>query len=170
MDRRDFLKAGLLSGGVLATGTTLYGCSDLKPVPSSTVISEEAILSLQALIPVFLSGMLPENAEQRARIINDVIADMELAIKKFPPHTQDELQQLFEMLNNRLVVLAFVGKFAVVAELSTSQMVTLINAWRYNFVGLLNTAYAGLKELIFAAFYGSPDNWHLINYKKPMLG
>ena len=45
----------------------------------------------------------------------------------------------------------------------------LVN-WRTSFLNLLNTAYEGLKELVFAAFYGNSANWTVMNYNKPNLG
>ncbi|MFT5162835.1 MAG: hypothetical protein ACI9FJ_001412 [Alteromonadaceae bacterium] len=169
MNRRSFLKNGLLSGAVLVTGSSLYGCSDLD-ILDVEVIDDAAAVALGALVPVFLAGALPSQEQSRQQKIARVIAGVRLTIKKLPPHTLKELDELFILLTNRLTMLACVGQFAPLNELSSAQVRLLIEGWRNSFISLLNTAYEGLKELVFAAFYGDSDNWSLINYQKPNLG
>lgn len=169
MDRRSFVKTGLLSGAVMVTGSSLYGCSDLD-ILDSDLIDDDVAVALAALVPVFLAGVLPEQNPQRQQKIADVIAGIRLAMEKFPPHMLKELDDLFMLLTNRLTMLAYVGRFAPLNKLSLAQATQLIESWRSSFIGLLNTAYEGLKELVFAAYYGNPQNWSALNYQKPQLG
>ncbi|MFT4924548.1 MAG: hypothetical protein ACI8WB_000626 [Phenylobacterium sp.] len=169
MDRRAFLKSGLLAGSMTVIGSSLYGCADLD-IFDTELIDDDVAVALGALIPVFLSGVLPSDGPQRQQNISEVIAGIRLALKKFPPHTLKELDDLFMLLTNRLTMLAYAGKFAPLNELSLAQATLLIESWRTSFISLLNTAYEGLKELVFAAYYGNPDNWALLNYKKPDWG
>ena len=67
-------------------------------------------------------------------------------------------------------MLIFSGQFSHIDSLSAAQKVALLNAWRFSYVDLLKVAFTGLKELVFAAFYGNPDNWNILNYQKPNLG
>lgn len=169
MDRRSFMKTGLLSGSMLVTGGSLYGCSDLD-ILDSDLIDDDVAVALASLVPVFLAGVLPQDEALRQQKIGEVIAAIRLAIEKFPPHTLKELDELFMLLTNRLTMLAYVGEFAPLHKLSLAQANMLIDSWRNSFLALLNTAYEGLKELVFAAFYGNPDNWEVLNYQKPDLG
>jgi hypothetical protein len=169
MDRRAFLKTGLLSGSILIIGTSLYGCADLD-ILETDLIDDEITVALTALLPVFLAGALPEQQPQRSQSIQDTIDGMSRAMERLPPHTLDELKDLFGLLTNRLTMLAYVGSFARLDELTTEQAALLIEGWRTSYIGLLNTAYEGLKELVFAAFYGNPRHWTVMNYNKPDLG
>ena len=169
MDRRSFFKSGLLSGAVLVTGSSLYGCADLN-VLDTDLIDDDVAVALAALVPVFLSGVLPEEEPQRQVKIGEVIAGMRRAMKRLPPHILKELDDLFMLLTNRLTMLAFVGKFSSLDQLTLAQATQLIEGWRSSFISLLNTAYEGLKELVFASFYGNPQNWSSMNYNKPNLG
>jgi hypothetical protein len=169
MERRAFLKTGLLSGSILITGTGLYGCSDLD-VLQSNLIDEDTSIALAALLPVFLAGVLPIEEPQRGQTIKATIDGINTAMDKLPPHTLDDLNDLFGLLTNRLTMLAYAGTFSHVEQLSTVQKVMLVEGWRTSYLNLINTAYEGLKELVFAAFYGNCDNWPLIHYNKPDLG
>ena len=73
MNRREFLKTGLMTGAVLATGTQLYGCSDLDIVQLD-IINDEVGIALAAVLPVMLAGALPEDPAQRKQRILDTIA------------------------------------------------------------------------------------------------
>ena len=169
MDRRAFLKTGLLSGSILITGTGLYGCSDLD-ILETNLIDDDVTIALAALLPVFLTGVLPLDEPQRGQSIASTIEGMKTALHKLPPHTLDELKDLFGLLTNRLTMLAYAGAFSQMENLSMSQKSMLVEGWRTSYLNVVNTAYEGLKELVFAAFYGNPPNWHVIDYKKPNLG
>lgn len=169
MDRRAFLKNGLIGTAAVVTGVSLYGCSDLN-ILDTDLIDDDVAVALSALLPVFLNGVLPEDEAARTQKIARTIEGIKLAMTRLPPHTLDELKDLFALLNSKMATLAFAGSFAQLNELSFSQKTALIESWRTSYLSLLNTAYEGLKELVFAAFYGNPDNWVILNYKKPNLG
>lgn len=169
MDRRAFLKTGLMSATVMATGISLYGCSDLD-ILDTELIDDDVAVALSALLPVFLSSVLPSEEPQRQQKIDRTVAGVRLAMKRFPPHILDELKDLFGLLTNRLANLAYAGSFAHINDLTFEQRTLLIEGWRNSYLSLLNTAYEGLKELVFAAFYGNTDNWVILDYNKPDLG
>jgi hypothetical protein len=169
MDRRSFLKTGLLTGSILVTGTSLYGCSDLD-ILDTDLVTDDVGMALAALVPVFLAGVLPSDPASRKQKIVQVIDGMRIAMKRLPPHTLKELEDLFGLLTNRLTMLAYAGSFTHLNEMPTEQAMKLIEGWRTSYIGLLNTAYEGLKELLVASFYGNPENWTVLNYNKPDLG
>ncbi len=169
MDRRSFLKTGLLTGSMLVTGTSLYGCADLD-ILDTDLVTDDVSLALGALVPVFFAGVLPDEPQMRKQKIKQVIDGMRIAMKRLPPHTLKELEDLFGLLTNRLTMLAYTGSFSYLNEMPTVQAMKLIEGWRTSYIGLLNTAYEGLKELLVASFYGNPENWTVLNYNKPDLG
>ena len=169
MDRRAFLKTSLVTGAVLASGASLYGCSDLD-ILDSELVNDEVSLALAALIPVLFDGALPEDEQARTERIVETIAGVKRALQKLPPHLLDELNDLFGLLTSRLANLIYAGSFAQLQDVSFEQRNALLNGWAQSYIGLLNTAYEGLKELVFAAFYGNPANWHVMQYQKPNLG
>ncbi len=169
MDRRAFLKTGFVYATAAAAGVSLYGCSDLD-ILNDELIDDEVTVALSAVLPVFLAGVLPKDPAQRQQKIARTIEGIRFALTRLPPHTLDEINDLFSLLTSRVATLAMSGSFAELNDLSHQQKVILIETWRNSYFSLLNTAYDGLKELIFAAFYGNPDNWTLLQYQKPNLG
>lgn len=168
MNRRQFLTLGVASAVVISTGATIYQQSEIETIIGT--FDDETSGVLMAIIPVLLHGSLPDDAEQRQQKVTQVIADMQHAIATLPPATQQEINQLLDLLKSRLAMLIFSGQFSHLESLSTAQKIDLLNAWRFSYLDLLKVAFAGLKELVFASFYGNPDNWNVLDYQKPQLG
>lgn len=169
MNRRQFLKQGLMAGSALAVGASLYGCSDLD-ILDTELIDDDVTLALAALLPVFLDGALPKEPEKRVVLIERTINGIKIAMRNLAPHILDELNDLYSLITNRLGNLVYAGSFSATHNLSFAQANALVESWRTSYISLLNTAYEGLKELIYAAFYGNEENWPAINYQKPNLG
>ena len=169
MNRRQFIKQGIMVGSALVVGSSLYGCSDLD-ILDTELINDDVHLSLAVILPVFLSGALDNDSQVRVAQLNRTIKGMTIAMQKLPPHTLDELNDLFSLLTNRLGNLVYAGTFSATQHLNVAQATQLIEQWRTSYISLLNTAYEGLKELIYAAFYGNKQNWAGIGYQKPNLG
>lgn len=168
MNRRQFLTLGVASAVVISTGATIYQQSELDSIIDS--FDDETTSVLIAIIPVLLHGSLPEDSALRQQKVLHIVRDMQQAIVTLPPATQAEITQLLDLLKSRLAMLIFSGQFSHIDSLSAAQKVALLNAWRFSYVDLLKVAFTGLKELVFAAFYGNPDNWNILNYQKPNLG
>lgn len=158
-----------MTGSVLALGVNLYGCSDLDIIDTD-IINDDISLALAVVLPVLFTGALPEDKQQRQKRIEETIVGMRRAIKRLPPHTLDELNDLFNLLTNRVTNLIYAGSFAATESLTPKQVTAMIESWRTNYVSLLNQAYEGLKELSYAAFYGNEKNWQHLNYQKPNIG
>lgn len=168
MNRRQFLTLGVASAVVISTGATIYQQSELDSIIDS--FDQESTGVLVAIIPVLLHGALPEDEKQRQNAVSQTVVDMQTAIATLPPATQAEINQLFDLLKSRLSMLIFAGQFSHLEAMSTSQKVALLDAWRFSYLDLLKVAFTGLKELVFAAYYGNPNNWSQLNYQKPNLG
>lgn len=169
MNRRQFLKQGLMAGSALVVGTSLYGCSDLD-ILDTELINDDVSVALAVVLPAFLHGALPQEPEKRAALIERTINGIKTAMQSLAPHILDELNDLFSLVTNRLGNLVYAGSFTATENLTFAQATALIEGWRSSYISLLNTAYEGLKELVYAAFYGNEDNWPAINYQKPDLG
>lgn len=169
MNRRQFLKQSVISGSALILGSSLYACSDLS-ILETDLIDDEVSVALHAILPVFLAGALADDQQQRQQQLVETITAMRQGMLRLAPHILDELQSLFALLNNRLANLAYLGTLTATQHFSVAQATALIEGWRTSYLAVLNSAYDGLKELIFAAFYGQQQQWTAINYQQPDLG
>jgi len=169
LNRRHFLTIGLTATAALATGTGVYSyLYDSSPVQFQ--FDDDFSLPLLTVIPVFLDGALSDEPQDKQRQIQSTIKEMQRLIDTLPSHTQQELQQLFQLLNSQVAHLLLVGNLVSAADLTIQQQSAYIESWRTSFLGLLNDAYDGLKELVFAGFYGNPDHFDTLGYVKPELG
>lgn len=79
MNRRQFLKQGLMAGSALVVGSSLYGCSDLD-ILDTELINDDVSVALAAVLPAFLHGALPEEPGKRAALIERTINGIKTAM------------------------------------------------------------------------------------------
>ncbi len=161
MNRRQFIMTSLGTGLGLSFGLTLY------PVVTATTAAQRtaAEVVFDAFLPALLLGALPTD-QQLAQ--QQLLATRKAAIEFLPflPLTQQQqLSQLFLLLEQELTRLALTGNWLSLTELPVQTRLGLLAAWRDSYLALLQQAYAGLRELLFAAYYGQPTHWTTLNYQ-----
>jgi hypothetical protein len=145
----------------LSLGITLY------PVVSATNTAQRtaAELVFDAFLPALLMGALPADEQL---VQQQLLATRKAAIEFLPflPLTQQQqLSQLFLLLEQQLTRLALTGNWLSLTELPVQTRLGLLTAWRDSYLALLQQAYAGLRELLFAAYYGQPTHWTNLSYQ-----
>ncbi|MBU2115816.1 MAG: hypothetical protein KKE94_18805, partial [Gammaproteobacteria bacterium] len=78
-----------------------------------------------------------------------------------------ELNQLFNLLANRISQLGLTGHISSLPDLSIAQRLQLLNQWRDSYLALLQQAYHGLRELLYGAYYGQIEHWQALGYTAP---
>lgn len=161
MNRRQFIMTSLGTGVALSLGITLY------PVLTADSATERnaAEMVFDALLPALLMGALPAD-HQRAQ--QQIFATRQAALEFLPflPRTQQQqLGQLFILLEQELTRLALTGQWLSLSEVPLSQRLSLLAAWRDSYLALLQQAYAGLRELLLGAYYGQPAHWSALEYQ-----
>lgn len=162
MDRRQFILSGIALGAASSLGLGMLGWQrSLQPH------NDNRDLVLSALLPALLYGALPKDAT----LADAEISRTKTAVVDFMPflaqRQQHELNQLFNLLAGRVTQLALTGHFTALAQLSISQRLQLLNQWRDSYLGLLQQAYHGLRELLFGAYYGQTEHWQTLAYIAP---
>ena len=164
MQRRTFLLASFVTTAAVAIGVELYSTEELSEKDS---LNHDLLFSV--LLPVFLHGALPDVPSQRELVINTTIEAIYRSINVLEPEQQQELEQLFGMLESRLGLLFLSGSITPLIMRDANQLVEMLEKWRHHYLVLLQTAYAGLRELIMTSYYSEPNNWNRLGYSKPML-
>lgn len=162
MDRRQFI----LSGIALGTASSL-GLGVLSWQHSLQPHNDNLDLVLSALLPALLYGALPQDATLAAAEISRTKTAVFDFMPFLPQRQQQELHQLFNLLTNRVTQLALTGHLTALAQLSISQRLQLLNQWRDSYLGLLQQAYHGLRELLYGAYYGQSEHWQALAYTAP---
>lgn len=159
MDRRQFILSGIALGAASSLG--IYGWHS-----SFNENNDNRDLVLSAFLPALLYAALPQDTTMVEQINRT-----KAAVGDFMPflakRQQQELQQLFNLLANQVTQLALTGHITALATLSINQRWQLLIAWRDSYLAVLQQAYHGLRELLFAAYYGQPEHWQAINYTAP---
>lgn len=161
MRRRTFLTAAFAGTAALALGVNLYTSS-----PDEVEDIHHRVL-FSVLIPVFLDGALPEVVSQRRAVIEATLDAIAQSIAVLPQEQQNELTELLAMLEGRLGLLILTGEMTPLMMRSPAELVTMLEGWRHHFLTLLQTAYHGLRELVLASYYSSPEHWENLGYAKP---
>lgn len=160
MDRRQFLISGIALGAAASLGVAGWHYS-VQPN------SDNRDWVLSAILPALLYDALPEDTTlamaqlQRSKTaITDFIAFLPLS-------QQQELQQLFNLLAQRITELAFTGHLTTLSALSINQRLAILQQWRDSYLTTLQQAYHGLRELLYGAYYGQPEHWQPLAYTAP---
>ncbi|QYJ74758.1 MULTISPECIES: TAT leader-containing periplasmic protein [Shewanella] len=165
MNRRKFLLTALGGTAALALGVSLY--QPQLDVEDDGDKPHRILFSL--LMPVLLEGALPEMAVPREAAVNRTLDAIEATISVLPTSQRDELEQLLDLLENRLGLLLLTGNMTPLLLRSPAELASQLESWRQSGLALLNQAYLGLRELVLASFYSCPEHWTLLNYAKPEL-
>ena len=160
MDRRQFVLTGIALGTMASVG--LYGWQQ-----SLTSDNSNRDLVLSALLPALLYGALPEDATLAAAELDRTHSAINDFLPFLPYRQQQELNQLFNLLANRLAQLGLTGYLTHLPDLTTAQRLALLNSWRDSYLGVLQQAYHGLRELLYGAYYGQPEHWQALAYTAP---
>ncbi|MCX7294347.1 hypothetical protein [Janthinobacterium sp.] len=169
MQRRSFLKLGLLGACALAAGGAAYRALRGPAPPGRFVLDGEARAALAAIVPAMLGEALPPSqAAARAAALDGAIAGVETAIHGLSLAAQQEVQDLFGLL-----ALAPARRFVAGVkdgwrEADPAQVAAFLQSWRTHRLATLQTAYLALHDLILGAWYADAGHWAAIGYPGPL--
>lgn len=160
MNRRQFLFSGIAIAATASLGITGWQLGQVA-------VANERQWVLAAILPALLHGALPEDATLAQLALTRTQTAVEDFLPFLPLRQQQELDQLFSVLANRLTQLALTGHCTDLAALSLTQRLDLLQRWRDSYLALLQQAYHGLRELLYGAYYGQPEHWPALQYQAP---
>jgi len=160
MQRRTFLKAGLLGGLALVAGGAVY--RQLRPaVAQRFALDADGRIILAALIPA-ITGINPDAPALQAAI--DRVGG---AINGLPLRVQKEISDLFGLLSMAPTRRLLAGVPAW-PEATPAELAAFLQSWRTHRTEMLQTAYHGLHDLVIGGWYAEPSTWAAIGYPGPM--
>ncbi len=166
-DRRTFLKVGALAALALAAAGGAYRYANPPGPARRFVLDGEARAALEAIVPAMLAGVLPAGSA-RAPAIAATSAGVHQAILGLPLGTQQEVQDLFALLALAPVRRVLTGVAGPWSGASEAQVGAFLQDWRFHRLGMLQTAYHALHDLVIGAWYANPSSWDAIGYPGPM--
>lgn len=167
--RRTFLITGLAGGAALATAYFVQGRRGFSPTPRiyPAALNADAVVILRALIPAMLEGAIAPAGAERATDVRETGDGVLTAVAGLPPAAQRELAELFALLAWPPTRWAVAGLAMPWSEADPAAANAVLERWRTSRFDLLRSAYDGLHQLIFAAWYGNPRSWPRVGYGGP---
>lgn len=168
LQRRTFLQVGGLAALALAAGGGIYRYTHPAGPARPFVLDGEAKAALDAIVPAMMDGALPSDPAQRRAAIDRTTASVHQAILGLPLNTQKEVQDLFGLLALAPARRVLTGVSGGWSAATPQQVSTFLQEWRVHRIGMLQTAYHALHDLIIGSWYADPASWSAIGYPGPM--
>jgi hypothetical protein len=171
LDRRRFLKRGLV-GGVLLAGagavplalrSTRLGAPPRRPL---------ALLSLEehAVLAAVAARIAPgpgADARWPSAEALDCAGKVDALMARVHPEVGADFRKLLHLFENALVGLVVCGSPRPFTRAMPAEQDARLQAWRTSRVALLRSGYLALKRLVHATYYSSPEIYALVGYPGP---
>ncbi|UQV44896.1 hypothetical protein KIV45_24625 [Janthinobacterium lividum] len=168
MQRRSFLKLGVLGACALAAGGAAYRLVRGPAAPGRFVLDGAARAALAAIVPAMLGSALPQEAGARPAALAGAIAGVDTAIRGLPLAAQQEVQDLFGLLALAPARRFVAGVHGGWLDADPAQVAAFLQSWRTHRLATLQTAYLALHDLILGAWYADAAHWAAIGYPGPL--
>lgn len=168
--RRQFLKAGIAGAVALVALRAAYGpfTGDAPDAGSRyAFLRPRERIMLAAIAAVILAGALPPQTEAREQAIDVLMLDLDRALAGLNPNTQDEVRELFSLLDFAPARWLVAGVRKPWNEAAADDIAGFLQDWRLSRWALLQSAYHALHELTYAAWYAQPAAWTAMGYAGP---
>lgn len=170
MNRRQFIRAGVIGSAALAAGGGWIAWRDRDGADARA-----ARVALQvridriggAIAPVILAGTLPADPAERAIAIKRVTTDVGHIVFSFTPPVQNEVRELFGLLDIGVARRLLTGLSDEWHEASANEIEAFLERWRHSRLAMLQSGYHALHDLIFGAWYARDSTWADIGYAGP---
>ena len=167
MNRRRFLKAGAIGGAMLAAGGAWVVWRDIRDADAGEPARDRVGTILGAVAPVLLAGVLPEDPAQRSAGVARVVTGVKAVIAEFPAAVQREIADLFRTLDIRIARRLLAGVSAEWTAADPGEVAAFLERWRLSRIGLLQSGYFALHDLVLGTWYADTSAWESIGYPGP---
>jgi len=169
INRRDFLKIGLVGALTLTVGSSLttlrIGGGESQRINGLQFIREQDAEFILAIAPVILNtnypGMLGEQAAER------LLLSLDKMMGTFGEFSQQQLLQLFDLMSIAPLRYLAGGPFSSWSKASTQQSDNFLVGWQQSSLSLKRMGYSSLCKLITMTWYSQPENYVQSGYPGP---
>lgn len=166
--RRDFLKQGLVSAGLLTGAGIVSGLTGCSAVPITKTTSPlkllrpKDIIILESLAPVVLADSFPKDPQQKAIALQRLMEKTDDFLFRSSPFNHGALAELFDLLYLPPTRIALAGVWNSWEDASDSSKEQFLSSWRDSSFGLFRTGYTQITQLLSICWYKDPQNWNTI--------
>jgi hypothetical protein len=168
--RRVFLKTGFAGGVLLAAIATFH--DPLNRWAKNELVGRlprdiARVAVLTAVVPVVLGGALPTDQPGRAAAVSRAVEGVAVAVGALGAAAQEEVAELFALLMFAPTRIAVAGVTSSWEKVGEDEVAAFLTRWRTSRLGLLQSGYQALHDLVLGAWYADPANWQAIGYPGP---
>ena len=170
--RRRFLIQFVAGISLAATGRMFWVESEefvpellLNDGDSWLILEPDDRLILAVITPVLLQGVM--NTPLAGEKLVSYLKDFDKALSLLGGYQQREFKELLSVLHSMIGRIMIAGVWTSWNQASAETIENMLNSWRNSYLSLMKVAYAGLKELSYASWYGNPEHWQDIGYPGP---
>jgi hypothetical protein len=153
VNRRTFLKRGLVGGAVL-----LLGGGTLALLPTKEVVAPEADLA------VLGARAFQVLAAVAKRVVPDTVDTL---LRRAAPEAQADFNKLLGLFENALPGLLFDGRALPFTQLSPESQDRVLRSWRDSRFALRRSGYHALRRICLATAYADEATWPALGYSPP---
>ena len=165
MNRRQFIKSGLIGSAVLAAGGAWVVWRDTRDADAAG--RDRVALIVGAVAPVLLAGMLPIDPLQQSAALMRVVSGVKEVIAGFPAAITSEIDELFRLLDIGIARRLLTGVSSEWAHADPVDVRAFLERWRTSRIALLQTGYFALHDIVLGAWYADPSTWDALGYPGP---
>jgi hypothetical protein len=174
LDRRQFLKTGLL-GGVLLSTAHLSACSSqalkspLNQNPQSPYVflTRDDAVMLSAMLPAMIAGNWPETDNQQRQAEARTLTRIDQFLSRMGAFNQHEIRKLFDLLQLRPARGLTTGIWRDWQNTDAEQVDAFLQRWKHSSINLFNSGYNALSDILCFAWYTDPLNTQAFGYSGP---
>ena len=170
MNRRQFIKTGVVGGAVLAGAAAWIFWRDNDASNAARVAQQQQRRIdriIGAIAPAILAGALPIDAPARRLTLQRITEDVGHLIANFTPPVRSEVHELFALLDIGIARRILTGIASDWPDSDPSEVSAFLERWRRSSFETLQSGYHALHDLVLGAFYASPVTWTAIDYAGP---
>ena len=162
--RRSFVKVGIIGALMLGSAGGIYRLMRPSSPAGKFVLDGSGAAALVAIIPIMLKGAIEPGPAATAQATERVVG----AIAGLPLSTQKEIQDLFGLLSFGPTRRLLAGVPDTWHDARGDDIANFLNSWRNHRIGMLQSAYAALHDLIIGSWYTNEATWSAIGYPGPI--
>ncbi|MCW3479067.1 twin-arginine translocation signal domain-containing protein [Neisseriaceae bacterium JH1-16] len=166
LTRRQLIKTGAVGAVALVAAAYLAGPAEERAVSAAArlgFLTDHDIPIVRAIAPSLI-GLAPGGVNPS---LDELVAGVDKAILALSLAVQQEVRELFDLLQNRWLRRWLAGVRSPWAEVRPDEAAAFLARWQNGGFVLLRTGYQALHGLINAAWYGNPKSWAGIGYRQP---
>jgi hypothetical protein len=166
MQRRTWLKLGLVSAAVLAVGGG--AAILLEPGLQEARLSAAGRRVFSGVGRALLDGSLPAAEPARQTALAGLLDRVDALVAALPPHAQAELSQLLSLLASSPGRRGLAGLSTDWDAASIADIQAALQSMRVSGLGLRQQAYHALHDIAGGAYFSDASTWAHLGYPGPL--